>query len=197
MIKQLRPFYSEDKEAELYADPYDHRRWHDHRERITYTASLLEQLAASTHSRSVADLSCGDGGVIEAARAVRWSSIYLGDRTARPGLDTVGPIEQTLNACPEVDLFVCTETLEHVRDPLAVLRGIARVARRGLILSTPLGEEHNENPQHYWGWDVEGVDGLLCDAGFDGDRADCDIWTAKSSQYYTHQFWRVERAIDG
>jgi SAM-dependent methyltransferase len=188
---QLRPFYSDDEEAKLYAEPYDHNRWNDHRERVNYTASLLEELAATTHGRSVADLSCGDGGVINAARAVRWSGVYLGDRTARPGLDVAGRIEDTLDGCPEMDLFVCTETLEHVRDPLAVLKGINRVARRGVILSTPLDEEGDDNPQHYWGWGLEDISGLLDAAGFGDWTNECEVWTSPSNDYYTHQIWML------
>lgn len=191
MIRQLRPFYSDAEEAELYAEPYDHTRWVDHRERVNYTASLLEELAADTHGRSVADLSCGDGGVIEAARAVRWSRVYLGDRTARPGLDVAGRIEDILDGCPETDLFVCTETLEHVRDPLAVLKGIRRVTRRGVILSTPAGEEGDDNPQHYWGWTPEDLFKLLTEAGFNDWQADVELWTSRNDDYYTHQIWTL------
>jgi hypothetical protein len=190
MIKQLRPFYSDDEEAKLYAAPYDHTAWPDHRERINYTASILEGLAADTRGRSVADLSCGDGGVLAAAKAVRWSSTFLGDRAARPGLDVVGPIEETISQCPEVDLFVCTETLEHVRDPLAVLKAIRARTKKALLLSTPAGEEGTGNPQHCWGWDPAGIFGLLRDARWHG-RADIELWTPTTDQYYTFQIWQV------
>lgn len=40
-------------------------------------------------------------------------------------------------AASSFDLVVCTEVLEHVADPAGALRELARVARRGLVLTVP------------------------------------------------------------
>jgi len=111
-------------------------------------------------TRTVADLSCGDGAVAAALDAHR---TYLGDLA--PGWDICGPIEETVDRIPKVDLFVCTETVEHLDDPDGVLARI-REKTFGLVLSTPVAEFTDGNPEHYWGWDADDVEDMLQTAGF-------------------------------
>lgn len=191
-MKQLRPFYSDEEESALYVQPYSALRWQAHRERVNFTASLLESLAADTGGRTVADLSCGDGAVIEAARAVRWERIYLGDVVARPGLDIVGPIEETIELCPPSDIFVCSETIEHLRNPLHALKRIRLKTCKALLLSTPWAEDDDENPEHYWGFDVQDISKMLWDAGFHEARCDVELFTPRVDDYYTFQIWTVK-----
>jgi hypothetical protein len=77
----------------------------------------------------------------------------------------VGPIEETVFKLEPVDLFVCSETLEHLDDPDRVL-ALIRKRTKYLLISTPIGEYHTENPEHYWGWDVDGVRAMVDKAGF-------------------------------
>lgn len=51
------------------------------------------------------------------------------------------------------DAVLCTEMLEHVPDPLTVLRELARVLRSGgkLMLTAPLGSGIHQEPHHYYG----------------------------------------------
>ena len=58
------------------------------------------------------------------------------------------------------DLFICSETVEHLDDPDTVLKHI-RKRCRALVLSTPLAEFTPVNPEHYWGWDHDGVREML------------------------------------
>jgi hypothetical protein len=163
----------------VYARPYDHTDWPDHVERVAYTARLLR--AMSPHN--VADLSCGDGAVVGMAQL---SDIaFLGDYTG--GRDFTGPIERTIEEIPPVDVFVCSETLEHIEDPDALLRAIRGKARR-LLLTTPCGESDARNPQHYWGWDTSDLDAMLAAAGW--TARDVTLFTAESNAYYTFQVWR-------
>lgn len=170
---RLRGPYSAVELHALYRRPYDHTRWRDHVLRVEHTISLGCQLARGQDLTLLADLSCGDGAVPLGIQAqcpeVDWHprSPILGDYAAHPRLDFVGPIEHTLGRLPlTVDLFVLTETLEHLDDPAAVLAGIRQRAR-WLLLSTPLTFGRDDNPEHYWSWDADGVAELLEGAGWE------------------------------
>jgi hypothetical protein len=158
-VKQrLRGPYDDAKLAEIYARPHDHTRWNDHKVRIAVTVQLAHALVGRVST--AADLSCGDGATL---KALGVPTMYLGDYA--PGYPFHGPIEQTIHEIPDVDLFVCTETLEHVDDPDLVLRSI-RPKTQALILSTPVDCWGDHNPEHYWAWSRRDVEEMLGEAGF-------------------------------
>lgn len=158
MKTRLRPAHTPEKLAELYAWPHDHTRWADHRVRVAVTVQLA--YALSGHIQTAADLSCGDAAIL---RALGVPQQHLGDFA--PGYRYRGPIEQTIGEIPDVQLFVCSETLEHVEDPAAVLAAI-RPKTEALILSTPVGCWGDRNLEHYWAWSREDVEEMLTAAGF-------------------------------
>ena len=90
--------------------------------------------------------------------------MILGDFA--PGYELTGMIEETVHRVAHVNLFICCETIEHLDDPDAVLKQI-RDRADALVLSTPIGETTPENPEHYWGWDQDGVRELLAGAGWE------------------------------
>ena len=51
------------------------------------------------------------------------------------------------------DAVLCTEMLEHVPDPHAVLRELSRILKPGgrLLLTAPLGSGIHQEPHHYYG----------------------------------------------
>jgi SAM-dependent methyltransferase len=51
------------------------------------------------------------------------------------------------------DAILCTEMLEHVPDPLAVVRELSRILKPGgrLLLTAPLGSGIHQEPHHYYG----------------------------------------------
>ena len=179
MRKQLRPFYTPEQLARVYSRTYDHTRWTDHIERVNKTTELLDVFAMATNSQSVADLSCGDGAIVNNS-TWPWAVKILGDYTSP------GPIEEALPQLQRVDMFVLSETLEHVENPAGVLAGIRSVADH-LLLTTPHGETNNLNPEHYWGWDREGIQELLDDTGW--TPVACELFTPTTVQYYTFQMW--------
>ena len=157
MRERLRPKYSESELAEIYQVPHQHNRWEDHILRVKMTIALASYF---TEVKSVADLSAGDAVIINAIQAERKYIGYFA-----PSYEFVGPIEKTINEIPDVDLFICSETIEHLDNPDEVLAMIGKKTKH-LILSTPDGEIDNGNPEHYWGWDNEGVRQMLLAAGF-------------------------------
>lgn len=155
---RLRPAYTAEQLADLYATPHNHSCWGDHRVRVAITAQLSHLLAGPIST--AADLSCGDATIL---KALNVGARYFGDYA--PGYPLTGPIDDTINEIPVVDLFVCCETLEHLDDPDLTLKKI-RAKTRALVLSTPVDAFGDTNPEHYWAWSREGVEAMLAEAGF-------------------------------
>lgn len=161
---------------ERYPDGYRHDVWADHVERVAASVDLIRRYRGQI--RTAADLSCGDGAVLRSL-APDLERMYLGDlnhaRVGRwfwSGADVEvippGPLPDTLEHLPEpVDLFVLSETIEHVDDPDALLRAVRDHARY-LFLSTPVEERADSgNTEHYWSWGVSDVHDMLTDAGWE------------------------------
>lgn len=158
--KRLRPAYSDVELQQLYRTPHDHRRWPDHHLRVNVTVQVARWMAGDGVG-SAADLSCGNGTILEQVPA---RQKLAGDLA--PGYALRGPIEKTLAELPhEVDLFICSETLEHLDDPDDVLAGIRGRARQ-MVLSTPVDAWDDTNPEHYWAWSREDVEEMLAAAGW-------------------------------
>lgn len=157
--KRLRPAYTDEQLRDLYRTPHDHRRWPDHHLRVGVTIEVARWMAGDGVD-AAADLSCGNGAILERVPAGRH---YFGDFA--PGYDIRGPIEQTIVDLPCVDLFVCSETIEHLNDPDLVL-GRIRNRSRMLVLSTPVDAWDDTNPEHYWAWGRSDVEDMLTAAGW-------------------------------
>jgi hypothetical protein len=156
--QRLRPAHSPEELAEIYARPHDHTQWQDHVVRVEATIDLAQTFE---HVRSAADLSCGSGAVLGALDV---PTKYFGDFAS--GYRYTGPIEQTIEQIPSVDLFINTETLEHLDDPDDVLKRI-RAKTTGLVLSTPVDAWDDENREHYWAWSAADVEEMLAAADFE------------------------------
>jgi hypothetical protein len=156
--QRLREAYTREELETVYPAPHDHTKWHDHQVRVAVTVQLAHALVGDV--RSAADLSCGDGAILG---ALRIPELHLGDFA--PGRRYRGPIEETIAEIPQVDLFVCSETIEHLDDPDGVLKAI-RPKTAALVLSTPVGCWQDRNPEHYWAWDRDEVEDMLVTAGF-------------------------------
>lgn len=173
MRKRLRETYSQADLEKIYRDSYKQQAElafigestpaPDHDLRIAATHSIARELVDPEVDKSGADLSAGHGDIL---RRIPLEVKYFGD-PFYDGYQYQGPIEDTIEQIPSVDVFVLTETLEHLDDPDYVLRQIRRKAKK-LILSTP--ETANgwvdENPEHYWSWDNNDVAFMLGEAGF-------------------------------
>jgi hypothetical protein len=158
-VVRLRPAYSPEELAGIYATPHQHSRWADHRVRVAVTAQFAHLMTG--HVQRAADLSCGDGTIL---RALDAEERFFGDYA--PGFALTGAIDETIDQIPHVDLFVCCETLEHLDDPALTLRKV-RAKTSTLVLSTPVDAFGDTNPEHYWAWSRRGVETLLSAAGFE------------------------------
>lgn len=146
-----------------YPTPHDHRLYgRGHGERVAKTIEMTNALLKWAEVRSVADLSCGNGAIV-AGLQPQPATVILGDYA--PGYPITGPIERTIHEIQDVGLFVCSETLEHLDDPEAVLRDI-RAKCAFLVVSTPLECWDDSNAEHVWAWGGWDVTDMLDDAGF-------------------------------
>lgn len=184
MITRLRPAHSPEKLAELYATPHDHRRWADHLLRVDATIVMARWLARNG-IESAADLSCGNAAIIDALDV---RDRYRGDLA--PGYPICGPIEVTLGLIPAVDMYICSETLEHLDDPAAVLKQI-RGKAGSLVLSTPVEAWNDPNEEHYHAWDRAGVEQLLAEAGFHVAAYSTVDFRHVNPNFYCFGIWAV------
>lgn len=183
MRKRLRPMPLTAELAQLYATPHDHTRWADHLFRVDITSAMAALILPK--GGRVADLSCGDATIAHRLERSHGAQLQLGDFA--PGYALTGPIETTINRIDPVQLFILSETLEHLDDPDAVLRAI-RPKTGQLLLSTPDGETDDSNPEHVWGWDAETVEKMLRDAGFMPD-VHTTVDTRPAGGIYSYQIW--------
>lgn len=152
-MRKLRRFYSPSVEAAMYDHTYNSKRWPEHITRIEKTAAICQTLIDRYELKSVADLSCGDGSLIDKL------SVHI--KFARDG-----NIMDDMELIGQSDLFICTETIEHLREPWTVLERIAEKTR-WLVLSTPLDEERGiDNYEHYWAFTTDDVATMLHHANF-------------------------------
>lgn len=179
-VLRTRPAYSEAELKEVYDLPWEmNPDWDDHRLRRRATLEIAEPLMA--RSQSAADLSCGDAHFAVNFPEHDW---HLGDFA--PGHYYEGPIEETIEQIPDVDVFFLCETLEHLDDPGRVLEQI-RQRSRFLVLSTPLKNEMDDNPQHYWAWDDEYVLSLVREHGWEP----LDFRETDPAVGYVFQVWAL------
>jgi len=179
MRVRLRKQHNDEDLARIYAEPHQHSTWLDHRLRVAATIALAKWAVAD--ARSAADLSAGDAMIINALDV---PEKHIGDIAS--GYQYTGSIEETIEQIPSVDLFICSETIEHLDDPDRVL-GQIRGKAGTLILSTPIDERGKENAEHYWGWGVEDVRQMLINAGW--TPAVTQIIQFNGNYHYDYQLW--------
>jgi len=186
--ERLREMPTSEELATMYRSPHDHRLYGDgHSLRVHATIGVAKWLAASRNARTLADLSCGNAEIARAVSLMGMAIPVLGDFA--PGFQLTGPIEETIEAIHPVDLFICSETVEHLDDPDAVLARI-RTKARLLILTTPIGEGPGGNPEHIWGWSQEAVGEMLAAAGWTTlARADLQISSVGPIEGYNYMVW--------
>lgn len=185
MRRRLRPMPTDAELARMYARPHQHDRFADHLVRVDVTGALAHSMLQP--GGTVADLSCGDAALPNRLGDSHDAKLILGDYA--PGYQHTGPIEETIKqlGTREADLFICSETIEHLDDPDTVLAMIREKTDR-LILSTPVGENDTANPEHVWGWDAEAVESMLTAAGFIPEI--CNLLDLRPAGFvYCFQIW--------
>lgn len=189
-IKRLRENPNSSELNEMYATPHDHMAWGaSHDIRVRATIEMGKWINIQFPINSIADLSTGNAAIPKGI-ASEETTLYLGDFAS--GYDLQGPILETIDKIPQVDLFILSETIEHVEDPHSILEKI-RAKSNLLLLSTPIGEDLDEdgeaNPEHLWGWDQEGMLSILSKSGWEETICRIDV---VFSDTYSYQIWSMK-----
>jgi 2-polyprenyl-3-methyl-5-hydroxy-6-metoxy-1,4-benzoquinol methylase len=209
MIKRLRESYSEEALANLYKNPYKHDKFTDHILRVDITADLLSWAIDRYSPESIADLTCGDGSVVLQAlenSAHNSKKIILGD-ISKPNVDYVeglaldpqikfefmlGKIEDNIKKIDRVDIFVATETLEHIDNPKGLIQELSQKTKF-LLLSTP-DAEFDQNTEHLWVWTRDDISNLLSENNF-ATIIELGIDTRPEGFPYKFQTWLVRNKL--
>ena len=102
-------------------------------------------------------------------------------------LDALGHLENLPFADQVFDLVICTQVLEHVKEPQMVLNELARTLKENgtLILTAPQGWGVHQPPHDYFRFTHFGLSHLLQKAGF------AEISTTPSCGYFGYLANRV------
>jgi 2-polyprenyl-3-methyl-5-hydroxy-6-metoxy-1,4-benzoquinol methylase len=114
-----------------------------------YVRRILKSIIRPLEFRSVLDVGCGQGSLLEELRAefphikphgidISQSAIELARQKVPNGRFWVLDIaKESLDE--KIDLVVCSEVLEHIPDDSLALRRLARMTGKYLVISTPQG----------------------------------------------------------
>jgi hypothetical protein len=183
----------------------DNYTWGDHVLRIQMTGALISWFTPDT----IMDPAAGDATIVAAAHRFRpISAAYLSDisrpnfyhfgTTMRPWLpEQVDarclPIEEALAEDRYFDVVVLTEILEHVEDPVNILR-LARERAKHLVASSPLFADEkilDRNAEHLWQFDAVGYEEMLKEGGWD-PVVFTPISFTNPAYEYTFQLWGAQ-----
>jgi SAM-dependent methyltransferase len=148
----------------------------------------------------VLDVGAGDAPYRELFSAQRYVTLDHDQSPHGGDVDIVGSADSIPTADASFDVVLCTQVLEHVAEPLAVLGEFHRVLTpAGKVIATvPFAWEEHELPHDYFRYTKPGIEHLLERAGFvDLDvnpRTDCFTTLA---QLVRNVAWVAGAAPDG
>jgi len=120
----------------------------------------------STSSKCVLDVGCGKKPYM---RYFPNTTMYIGIDKSTPSADVIAVGEYLPFRNKAFDTVICTQVLEHVEDPVRVLKEMNRILQgRGvLILSTHGFWIEGHERTDYWRWTLQGLYRILSQTGFD------------------------------
>ena len=126
--------------------------------------------------------------------------VQLRDDQLRHGGYAAVDVVSEANAIPvpdaSFDVVICTEVLEHVPEPIDVVREFGRIVAPGgrLILTAPLGSGIHQEPYHYYGgYTPFWYQRFLQEAGFDSITIAANDGTLRHVAQETIRFARMTR----
>lgn len=179
-IKDGEPYFStqefhNDREAAPHIEQHGMQR-----DRLVLAAEFVKELVLKHNIKSVTDICCGDGGLLE----------YLKPFFIEHGVESWGYDFQPANVRDAIykrkvnvsfadvvkdgielgELSIMTECLEHFYDPHAMVRKVAEQSKY-FVASGPNGETPEAHYElHTWGWSWPAYEKLLEQAGYSVTR---------------------------
>jgi SAM-dependent methyltransferase len=148
-----------------------------HPARASATYAVRAPLAAWLAERAAAaSRAYGDYRVLDVGCGSRpYEPLFTRSGAAYVGLDVEGNPHADLHGLADAlpvedasfDVVLCTQVLEHVPDPAAVVRELRRVLRPGgrALVSTHGVAVFHPNPDDYWRWTATGLERLFGENG--------------------------------
>lgn len=118
---------------------------------------VARQAAATPRGARVLDVGAGVGQYRSLFAHCEYRAHDFGLEPATAGHYTPLDYQSDITAIPvpdaSFDVVLCTEVLEHVPDPIAALREMARILEPGgrLLITAPLGSHLHQEPYHFYG----------------------------------------------
>ena len=140
-----------------------------HKERLHVAASLVNT-AIGMGAKTVVDLGCGDGGLLQLLKNFGVKS--WGYDLMQSNIDYAVQVRNVDARYTDFnsddieygDVAIMTEVLEHMIDPHKVVR---ELPSKFLIASSPYNETDVSHYEfHLWAWDKAGYDALLAQGGY-------------------------------
>ena len=162
---------SEFTTAEWYKDreAAHHLEEGGHNGRLLVACEFVKQ-AITLGAKSVVDLGCGDGGLLQLIKDVEIKSwgYDLQPKNVEHAVNVRGVDARYTNFNSDEieygDIAIMTEVLEHMLDPHKVVR---ELPSKFLIASSPYTETDIYHYEfHIWEWDSEGYDALITQGGY-------------------------------
>lgn len=134
---------------------YDYLTLHELSRGITDLLDQLPRLDAPGRAVDIGSGRCPYGALLE-RKGYRVETLDVDPTT---GADHIGTAEATGLPSASVDLVLCTQVLEHVRDPFGVMAEMRRILRPGgaLVASAPHIWFFHPHPEDNWRFTQQGV----------------------------------------
>ena len=172
----------------------------------------LRYLAVPEKGRML-DVGCGDGSVLKLAQELGWKAEGVDfdaqavDAARRKGLSVrLGGLAEQGYADESFHLVLISHVIEHIHDPLAMLREIRRVLRVGatLAVTTPNAASwghrrfgrhwvHLDPPRHLQIFDADSLAALVKRAGFGQSAVSSTLRITPFTFVQSRLIWRAGR----
>lgn len=179
-IENGEPYFStqefhNDRDAAPHIDQHGMQR-----DRLVLAADFVKELVIKYEIRSVTDICCGDGGLLEYLKPFfeehdvkSWGYDFqpANVRSAIYKRKVDVSFADVVNDDIELgDLSIMTECLEHFFDPHEMVRKVSEKSKY-FVVSGPNGETPEAHYElHTWGWSWPAYENLLTQAGYEITR---------------------------
>lgn len=117
---------------------------------VRHVREMVSRMVLPMGAGTILDVGCGNAPYGDLLPGWRRIGINIDASDASPEVVGDGTCLPFRDAC--ADAVLCTQVMEHVRDPFGLVRELARVLKPGgvLVLSGPMYWRLHEEPHDYW-----------------------------------------------